>query len=158
MSLASDGEQSVCIKVKDEIFDILDVVHSCNHAQAAANQKSSAAGTHTSHNSMRDASYRERYLSHYKCNVVALMILEEAMLIFQEEVGGDASNLNTIDTLLLASLEFLIDEFKKTPPYRSKVDIEMVDEKIRLFQLKFKGHGIDYLMEARKRKNSYLYS
>ena len=167
LTLAHDGDQSVCERARADIFDILDVVHSCNHGMAVARQQSLSSkegaaeeeGIHnsSSHAAKEVSSYRECYLSRYKCNVIALMILEEAMLTFQEE-AGDISTLGAVDTRILNSLEFLINEFNKSPPYKSKVDIEMIDKKIYLFQLTFRGEGMKYLLELKKLKNSYLYT
>jgi hypothetical protein len=118
-----------------------------------------------SHNSMRNvAQNAERYLSHYKVNVFALMILEEAILQFQESNSHaicngviDKQQLTSLDSKIIDSLEFIFDQYKACPPYKAKTDIEFVDEKIRIYQLKFRGYGMEYLRALSKTKNSYLY-
>jgi len=97
---------------------------------------------------------KDRFLSTYKCNILALMILEEAILQFEDfnkyEMGSTGSSV--VETMLMGSLETLIQELKSSD-YKSKIDVEVLDERLQLFQLKFKGEGIEFLKRLSKAKN-----
>lgn len=178
------SKQQGCIEAKANVMEILDVVHDSNQAVAVGlflkdgsssssdfdgkktedpkvgSSSSSGSGFH------RRLQRQERYLSQYKCNVLALMILEEAYLQLEESSnstnssganGFDKFCLSSTDSYVLESIGALIAELKSSTDYKSKTNIDVVDEKIRLFQIKFGGHGMEYLKELSKIKNSYLY-
>jgi len=96
---------------------------------------------------------KDRFLSTYKCNILALMILEEAILQFEDfnkyEMGSTGSSV--VETMLMGSLETLIQELKSSD-YKSRIDVEVLDERLQLFQLKFKGEGIEFLKRLSKAK------
>lgn len=99
----------------------------------------------------------ERYFSVHKCNVLALMIVEEAVLQFQDSVKHDvffSMNSSSVEASTLETLERLIDEVKSSK-YSSKTNSDVLDEKLRIYTLKFTGQGMQYLSELSKARKSF---
>jgi hypothetical protein len=94
----------------------------------------------------------QKYLSQYKCNTFALMILEEAILQFEEFkcYGSQGRGMTFINNQILNSLETLINEMKSSE-YKSQIGIDFIDERIQLFKLKFRGNGVEYLKQLYKK-------
>ena len=96
---------------------------------------------------------QERYLSQYKCNKLALMILKEALFQFQDSVKHGKFDINdqSIDAYVLESIETL-KEMIQSREYSSKTNIESIDEKLRIYTYKFEGNGVKYLKELSESK------
>jgi len=102
---------------------------------------------------------KERYLSRYHCNAIAMLVLEEAILQFKESLKIESrgkidteEQMNTLDTLELLVLEL------QGPKYKSEIGIPFEDEKMKLFKLQFTGKGIQYLEAMCKKKNSHSFT
>jgi hypothetical protein len=95
----------------------------------------------------------ERYLSVYKCNCIALLIIEEAISqINDESVVGDY-DFNSSIKLILNSLhtEFDTDSGKYTAYIQN---FPSKSENLKLEKLKYCGKGIEYLKLKAERKSS----
>jgi hypothetical protein len=102
---------------------------------------------------------KERYLSRYNCNAIAMLVLEEAILQFKESLKIESrgkidteEQMNTLDTLELLVLEL------QGPKYKSEIGIPFEDEKMKLFKLQFTGKGIQYLEAMCQKKKSFSFS
>jgi len=102
---------------------------------------------------------KERYLSRYQCNAIALLVLEESILQFKEALKIESrgkveteEQMNTLDTIELLMLEL------QGPKYKSEIGIPFEDEKMKLFKLQFTGKGIQYLEAMCQKKKSFVYA
>ena len=94
----------------------------------------------------------EKYLSVYKCNCIALLIVEEAISqIDDESVVGDY-DFNSNIKLVLNSL---YSEFNDSGKYTACIqNFPSKSENLKLEELKYCGKGIEYLKLKAERKNS----
>lgn len=101
---------------------------------------------------------QERYLSQHKCNKLALMILNEALLQFQDSLKYSKFDINdeSVDSYILESIEYL-KTLVTSKEYSPTTNIDFLNEKLRIYTYKFEGNGMKYLSELSKSK-TMIYS
>ena len=87
----------------------------------------------------------ERYISQQGCNTLALLVVEEAILQFEEQFRSR----DTSDTMREAIFESLEELIMRLKHYRN----DNKSEGLRIFILKFQGRGVEYLKELSQIKD-----
>jgi hypothetical protein len=85
-------------------------------------------------------------LESHRCNRFACLIMEEAITIYQEfnikEL--ETMSLTSTEKSVMESLENILEDIKSDRYTLKSTSVEL-DRKLDVFELKFKGYGIEYL-------------
>jgi hypothetical protein len=82
----------------------------------------------------------------YKCNRFACLILEEAIIVYEEYNKNelDKMALTSTERSVMESLEYILEDLR-SDRYSGKGSCAEMDKKLDMFELKFKGYGVEYL-------------
>jgi hypothetical protein len=82
----------------------------------------------------------------HKCNRFACLILEEAITSYEEYNKNELDKmvLTSIERSVMESLEYILEDLR-SERYSSKGACAEMDKKLDMFELKFKGYGVEYL-------------
>jgi hypothetical protein len=96
--------------------------------------------------------YSQLLVSH-RCNRFACMILEEAITMYEEFNRNelDKLTLTSREKSVMASLEYILEDIQ-SDRYSIKTSSVEFDQKLDIFELKFRGHGIQYLKKLSEKR------